>query len=174
MKHKSNKKPFALLTMVAVMAGIWFQPFSGTAHAATGNVVFQGSITPNNSCAINVRQNGRFGLSADYRTLSSKLAGGQVGIADVRAIGNFRISAVTIPLFTVAPVGGNTNTTFQSLFSGTSILFGATFPERPGNNPVTLPFILSITRLNIHLVAARTGSSFPSGPYEGTVIVRCE
>lgn len=146
----------------------------GTANAATGNVVFQGSVTPNNSCAINVRQNGRLGLSANYRILSSKLAGGQVGIADVTAIGNFQISAVTTPSFSVAPVGGNTNTTFQSLFSGASILFGATFAERPGNNPVTLPFILSVTRLNIHYIATRTGSSFPTGPYEGTVIVRCE
>lgn len=156
----------------AVLSSCMLAP--GAAHAATGNVVFQGSITTNNSCAINVRQNGRLGISADYRTLSSKLAGGLVGIADVTAIGNFQISATTIPSFTVAPVGGNTNTTFQSLFSGASVLFGANFAERPGSNPVTLPFILSITRLNIHFVATRTGSSFPTGPYEGTVVVRCE
>lgn len=143
-------------------------------HATTGNVVFEGTIDTNASCSVTVRQNGRFGVSGDLKTMSSKIAGGQVGLADVLAFGNYQVSAVTLPFFSSAPAGGNAGTTFQSLFSGASLLLGANFAEQAGNSPVNLPVGLSYTRISAHLVATRTGSTFPTGFYQGTIVVRCE
>lgn len=161
---------------MAVAALLAASVASGSApvFAATGNVTFEGTIDTNASCAITVQQNGRFGISSDFKSLSSKIAGGQVGIADVLAIGSYDISATTFPTFTAAPSGGTTGTTLQSLFSGTSLLFGVNFAERPGTSPVTLPAGLSYTRVNAHLVASRVGSAFPTGFYQGIVVVRCE
>lgn len=142
--------------------------------AATNNVTFEGTIDTAASCTVTVRQNGLFGISSDFRTLSSKLAGGQAGVADVLAFGSYNVSATTFPTFTAAPSGGTTGTTLQPLFSGTSILLGANFAERPGTSPVALPFGVSLTRINTHLVATRTGSMFPTGFYQGIIVVRCE
>ena len=160
---------FASLTIATVSL------VSSASLAATGNVTFEGTIDTNASFSVTVRQDGGFGISADYRLLSSKIAGGQGGIADVLAIGNYSVSAPTFSSFTAAPSGGGTSTTTQSVFSGSSLLLGANFAERPGNNsPVVLPAGLSYTRINTHLVATRTGNAFPTGYYQGIVIVRYE
>ncbi len=162
------------LKVIAGMAVVAAALAAPVSFAATGNVTFEGTIDTNASCSVTVRQDGGFGISGDYRLLSSKIAGGQSGIADVLAIGNYTVSAPTFPSFTASPSGGGTSTTIQSFFSGSSLLLGANFPERPGNSPVVLPVGLSYTRINTHLVATRTGSAFPTGYYQGIVIVRCE
>ncbi len=144
------------------------------AAAATGNVVFSGSITTANQCTITVVNDGTFGLSADKMQLSSKLAGGVAAVADVRSNHAYNISAIAVPTLTSYPVGGNTSVSLQSLYSGVSILNGATFAEQNGTIPVTLRNGLSRTRVTVNLVATRTGSPYPVGYYQGTVTVRCE
>ncbi len=148
--------------------------FSFSAAAATGNVVFSGSITTSNQCTITVVNDGTFGISADKMQLSSKLAGGLAAVADIRSNHAYNISAIAVPTLTSYPVGGNTSVSLQSLYSGVSILNGATFAERNGNVPVTLRNGLSRTRVTVNLVATRTGSPYPVGYYEGTVTLRCE
>ncbi len=165
---KLRKHGFALISLVSVS----FAP--SQACAVTNGVTFQGTIDTPATCSITVRQNGRFGVSADYKTLSSKIAGGLDGIADVLAFGTYNVSATTFPTFTASPTGGTTGTSIQSFFSGTSLLLGLNFAERPGTNPIALPSGLSYTRISTHLVATRTGSAFPTGYYQGIVVVRCE
>ena len=148
--------------------------FPAVASAATGNVVFSGSITTANQCTITVVNDGTFGLRADRMQLSSKLAGGAAAVADIRSNHAYNISAIAVPTLTSYPVGGDTGVTMQSLYSGASILNGATFAEQNGNVPVTLRNGLSRTRLTVNLIATRTGSPYPVGYYQGTVTVRCE
>jgi hypothetical protein len=50
-------------------------PYAGSAQAATGNVQFRGSIAQTNICAILVNNDGRLGVNATQRQLSSKLTG---------------------------------------------------------------------------------------------------
>lgn len=144
------------------------------AISARGNVVFNGQIAQNNSCAIMVQQNGVLAIRPDYRQLSSKLAGGTPGSADVIGLGNFNLSATTPAVFSVGPFDANTNVTRQALFSGTNLLGGgATFAERDG--AILAPITgVSWTRLALNFVATKTGPAFSTGHYEALVVVRCE
>jgi hypothetical protein len=144
------------------------------AESASGNVHFGANVDESNVCAIIVNRDGDFGVSADKKVMSSKLPGGMSGIAEVHSGRNYFISAGTYDFFTSSPSGGSDDTVFEPRFSGEDILRGRTFAERPGSSAVRLRGNFSITRLNLHLTATRSGSSFPSGGYVGTVVVRCE
>ncbi len=146
----------------------------GSASAVTGSVVFTGNISTSNQCTITVVNDGTFGISGDFKQLSSKLPGGIAAVADVRSNHAYTISAIAVPMLTAFPFGGDTGVTIQSLYSGQSLQNGATFAEQNGNVPVTLRNGLSRTRLTVNLSATRTGSAFPSGYYQGTVTIRCE
>lgn len=137
-------------------------------------MVFYGTVTTNNQCSIIVYNDGLFGISANKMIMSSKLAGGSAAVAEVRSNHAYSVTAVPVPTLTIYPNGGNTNVTLASLFSGQSIQNGNTFAEQAGTTPVVLRNGLSRTRLTIHLAATRTVSPFPTGNYQGTVIVRCE
>jgi hypothetical protein len=143
-------------------------------EAATGNVVFNGNVTPNNYCSIAIQQTGTLGISANVRQMSSKIAGGISGKANVLALGNYNLSAVTPSIFAVGPLGADTSVTRQVLYSGTNLLGGgATFAEKNGS--LTTPITgISYTAVNMNFVADRTGSTFPSGHYEALVVLRCE
>lgn len=149
-------------------------PVYDAAYAATGNIQFRGSIAQTNICAILVNNDGRLGVNATQRQLSSKLVGGAAASADIVSTTNFFISAIAAPNFALAPAGGNTNTTMQSRYSGASVTNGRTFTERLGTSRVRLRTGPSRTRLTVHLIANRTGSSFPAGAYRGVVTLRCE
>jgi hypothetical protein len=145
------------------------------AFAATSNVQFNGSIAQTNICVILVNNDGRLGVNATQRQLSSKLTGGAAASADVVSTTNFFVSAIAAPTFTIAPAGGNTNTTLVSRYSGLNISRGRTFAERLGTSRVRLRTGPSRTRLTVHLIANRTGAtSFPAGAYRGVVTLRCE
>ena len=162
----------ALIGLLASLSLL--SPAAAPVQAATGNVVFRASVTINNSCSIIVINDGRLATNAAFTQLSSKLAGGLAAVANILSTTNYRISAIATPTFTVAPVGGNTNTVLQSRYSGQSVSRGRTFAERVGTSRVRLNTGLSTTRVSVHLVATRTGSSFPSGNYKGNVTLRCE
>lgn len=147
---------------------------STDAISARGNVVFNGTISPNNSCAIFINQNGSLAIRPDYRQLSSKLAGGVAGSADVIALGDFNLGATTPAVFAVGPADANTGVTRQALFSGTNLLGGgATFAERDGSTVAPITGI-SWTRLALNFVATKSSAMFSTGHYEALVVVRCE
>jgi hypothetical protein len=162
---------YSLIAGVAAFAAL---ACASVSHSATGGIVFRGSVTRNNSCAINVINDGILGLNGGLSLMSSKIAGGSAAVADIVSTTNYRISAIVTPGFTVSPAGGNTSTTFQARYSGQNINRGRNFAERVGTSRVRLRTGNSTTRVSVHLIATRTGSSFPSGHYEGTVTLRCE
>jgi hypothetical protein len=143
-------------------------------EAANRDVVFYGSVTTNNNCAIVVNQNGTLGVRPDFMQLSSKLAGGLPGIATVTAFGSFRLSAVTPSVYLLGPVGANTNVTRQVLFSGVKTFGGgATFAEHDASIPERINGN-SVTRVNLNFVGTRTGTAYPNGHYQAVVVLRCE
>lgn len=167
----ARSRHFALVALSSALVAV---SLSADALSATGNVVFNGTISPNNSCSITINQNGSLAVRADYRQLSSKLSGGVAGSADVIALGNFNLGATTPAVFAVGPANANVGVTRQALFSGTNLFGGgATFAERDGS--IVAPVIgLSWTRLALNFVATKTGPAFSTGHYEALVVVRCE
>lgn len=144
------------------------------AAAVSSGVPFTGTVTTNNQCVITLIRNGVFGFSADRMQMSSKLAAGFSGQAQVQSQHAYTVTAEAVPVFGIFPSGGNTNVTFAARFAGTSIFNGRTFAERPGSTGIVLRNGQSRTLLDVHLTATRTGSPFPTGNYQGTVIIRCE
>jgi hypothetical protein len=143
------------------------------AAAAQANVYFNGNITTTNPCVILVDQGGTLAANADATQLSSKLPGGQSGIARVMALSNYWVTVDEVNFFTSSPPNGSDNTTFSALFSGRSIFRGRTFAERPGSNAIRLRNGFSITQLTVNLVVDKP-DGFPAGDYDTFTIVRCE
>lgn len=162
---------FAVAGSLCIAGQLLFAPL---ADAATGNVTFTSTVSINNSCSILVVNNGRFGIAANVRQLSSKLVGGQAAVANIVSTTNYRISAIANPVLTSSPAGGGTGVTLASRYSGQSVSNGRTFSERNGTSRVRLRNGLSTTRVTVHLSATRVGSAFPSGYYQGAVTLRCE
>jgi hypothetical protein len=148
-------------------------PFKAS-QAATGSVIFNGNVSVVNTCIIQVINDGRFGIRPDLRQLSSKLAGGLGAVAEITSTRNFRVSAIPTPTLSAFPVGGDTGVTLTSTFSGRNITNGRTFADRAGNRAIRLRNGLGRTRLTVHMLATRAGSAFPSGYYQGEVVIRCE
>jgi hypothetical protein len=168
---------FNLFTVLAKTAILFSLPLAvtvGTANAASENMRFRAQLSAPNACTINVIRDGDFGVSANKRVLSSKIAGGLSAIADINSGAAYNISAIPVNYFTLGPSGASLNTAFEARFSGVDISRGRTFAERSGSLPMLLRTGVSITRVNVHMIATRTGSSFPGGEYEGTVVLRCE
>lgn len=169
------KATLASVPLAVTATGTCLAIVSGSnASAATGSVIFNGNVTVTNSCAINVINNGRFGIRPDLRQLSSKLAGGLAATAEIVSTTNYRVSAIPAPGLAAFPVGGNAGVTLTSTFSGQNIVNGRTFADRAGNRAVRLRNGLGRTRLTVHMLATRAGSAFPSGYYQGVVTIRCE
>jgi hypothetical protein len=173
-KPSSLKDKMAAALRLAAVGCALVSVAPQNATAATAGVPFVGTVTTNNQCTIILVNNGLFGFSADRMQMSSKLTGGAAGRAEVRSNHAYTVTAEALPIFTVAPAGGNTNVSFAARFSGTSIFNGRIFAEQPGSTGVVMRNGLSRTMLNIHLAATRTGSPFPTGNYTGVVVVRCE
>lgn len=158
------------LVAAALICGL----YAPALHAATRDVVFYGSVTTNNQCAIVVNQTGVLGVSGDQKQLSSKLAGGRPGTATVTAFGSFRLSAVTPSVYTIAPNGADTNVTRQVLFSGVKTFGGgATFTEHDASIPERINGN-SRTDVTLNFIGTRTGAAYPTGRYQAVVVLRCE
>ncbi len=157
------------LAVIVTSAAVW----PATSKAAQDNVQFWGNITTNNPCVVILGRQGQLGVSPDLRQLSSKIAGGMSGVADIYSLIGYQISVDGPSFFMTAPGGGNTGAAFTTTYSGSNIFRGVTFPEQPGSQQVRLNSGFSITRVNIHLVADRA-DSFPSGSYTAITTVRCE
>jgi hypothetical protein len=165
------RQAFALAALLPALA---CTVVPSSLEAATRNVVFYGSISTNNNCAIVVRQTGVLGVRADQMQLSSKLAGGRPGLATVTARGSFRISAVTPSVYTIAPNGADANVTRQVLFSGVKTFGGgATFAEHDASIPERINGN-SVTDVTLNFVGTRTGAAYPTGRYQAVVVLRCE
>jgi hypothetical protein len=121
-------------------------------------------------CQIILNQPGLLRSSVDNMKLSSKANGGSSARAQILASNSsYNISIDEASGFTMAPVGGNDQTTFRSSVIG----YGAsTFAETPGTIPTRMK--RGQTDLEIDLVAERISEPFPAGEYSAELTLRCE
>ena len=167
-----SRRIFAAAVTLSVAAALPVA-FANTAYSAQADVPFTGSVTYPNLCAIVVQQDGTMTASPDATQLSSKLAGGVAGVADIYSFRNFWISVDTPSTFITFPPNGDTGVTFGVTYSGTDIFRGRNFAEQPGSNRVRLRGNYSITRVTVNLTATKPGG-FPAGDYSAYTVVRCE
>lgn len=149
------------------------------AHApvASGqSVPFTATIGQSSSCTIVVQRNGRLVPSADASTLSSKLPGGQSGLADVTPFnGRYSVSANHYDVWRNGPEPLSApNTDFQPSHSGTYRGFQL-WGERTTPIRLLARFNRRAVGVELDLVATKTdGSSFATGNYTTEVAVLCE
>ena len=121
-------------------------------------------------CQITLLQAGNLAASIDNMALSSRLAGGAAGIANVETDKqNYEISIDAMQGFNQSPIGGSDDMNMSVLYSGTG---STNFSETAGNLSVGLN--KGITRVETHLVAVRNTDPFPAGDYGAELILRCE
>lgn len=166
-----NRHHSRLLSVFALFSAV---VSSSHVFAASQGVQFTSQVSTPNTCTIVVIRDGGFGISIDKKILSSKLPGGLSATADVISGRNYRVTAQAPTGFDLGPANAALNTAFEARFSGVDISRGRNFIERNGSVAERLRGGSSTTRVSMHLIATRTGSTFPSGTYRGTVILRCE
>lgn len=172
-KFKARVGSWLRSSTLAGMALVLFAGmFSATSplEAATGDVVFNGTISSVGLCTITIRYNGTLGVSTNLRQLSSRIAGGAEASADVWMSGRNRVSVDTPSIFAVAPNDGDTGVTRSTTWRGNILPAGSSWPDRT----TPLGFIgTGNIRTYINYVANRP-TAFPGGHYEAISVIRCE
>ncbi|WP_192183387.1 hypothetical protein [Mesorhizobium amorphae] len=160
MARKRRRNSSALLAFAA-LAGFCLPAQSAIIGTCTIMIGASGTMTPNP--AINIfgsKQAG--GSSAGATITASSLLCTILNLLDC-----FSVSAPPPIAFTSAPSGGDTNTTFATVFrldgSGTDI--PGSSPQRVTNGTHTI---------QVDLTATKSSGIFPAGNYQGMVTVRCE
>ena len=123
------------------------------------------------ACVIVITESGQFGTNINGSVLSSKVANGRAGRAQIFASnGSYRLS-IDPPLgFDIAPAGANPDYSMITSMMGS----GATnFSETPGAMQVRLK--RGSTNIEAHLAAKTTnGNPFIPGNYGSEITLRCE
>ena len=182
-KYQSRSWGGRLASSLAICA--LFSSVALNTKPASANVgLNSGIIVTDNRCEIVINSSGTLAPSADQMVLSSQETGGVGGIATVTSIkpagggGNPRQFTLTFEApttFTSMPTGGDTGVTFEARYSGVSISNGRNFGEREGSRSIPLRSTgVSITEVTGHLIATRTGTTFPQGAYSAVGTLRCE
>ena len=170
MGHTFNKFVLGIIAAVSMNSLLSVDKLA----SAQNDVLFGANVTNNNACFVIIRRNGTFVPNVTSTQLSSRLPGGQSGIADVFAFFPYDISVDTPPFFSSRPIGGDDNVTYSAWYSGQALnARGLNFPTQPGSVVVTPTAFFSFTRLTVDLEADRP-DPFPAGNYTAEAIVRCE
>lgn len=162
------------VTLAFLLAGAVLGQATECAFAVGTGVHFGVNLFVDNACTVQLIQNGTMGVNPAKTRMSSKIAGGTAGIADVYSFRNYNVTVDSMNYFSTSPTFGSDATSFTPTFSGTSINRGRTFAERPGKQAMQLRSGYSITRINVNLVIDKLTGTFPSGDYTAATIVRCE
>lgn len=173
-RHRYNRS--AIVRNTGWVATVFASALTMVAPAAaqTGDIPFAGVVDARDFCAIVLVDPGVLAESTDGLELSSKLAGGSAGVADIHSGKNKKVSVDAPTTFTTMPADGDTNVTFQTFHSGVSVKAGKNYTEVPGTKEVPITGNDSITRVSVNLVATRTGDPFPGGTYSAVAVLRCE
>ena len=149
----------AILIKIAAVAPI---------QAVDTAVTFSSTIA--GICSLLIGTNGIIAANVDYTELSSENLTGVPGVVTaITTSGGYSLSALAPGAFTAAPVGGDTDVTFTSNYSG----IGTTIiPETDGATPT--PLNLGLTIVTVDLTATKSSGIFPAGNYTADVTVRCE
>ncbi|MEL6203014.1 MAG: hypothetical protein AAFR39_11720 [Pseudomonadota bacterium] len=151
---------------------------AATNSAYALDVPFTAEVDNPDFCLIEVVQPGALTPNATDTVLSSYNAGGTAALARVTSYWfNYQIQALHSQVWQTSPIANNQDTTFSTFYSGSARrIFGGgslgSFPEVPGSTVVTLPF-LSVTDLEINLVAQHDSGTFPGGDYTTNVTLLC-
>ena len=136
------------------------------AFAATGDVQFDATV--NNTCTIAVGPAGLLASNVGQTVLSSSIAGGTAGTADITATSAAYQVSINAPIaFTSAPVGGGTGVTFAANYASA----GAT-TLASGNT--ARPLNTGVSNVTVNMSATKAAGSFPTGTYAAIVVLRCE
>lgn len=141
---------------------------AGQAVAATGNVIFNGSIAT--TCTLTVANNGTMTAGTDLKSLSSKNALGVAGTVALLTTGNVTLSVDSAVSNVTKPAEDTATTTWTPSYG---IIVG-THPtaDRTTSFPIATPGADTVT---VHLAGTKSGSDvFAPGNYSATVTVRCE
>ncbi|TIV65863.1 MAG: hypothetical protein E5V86_10495 [Mesorhizobium sp.] len=123
-----------------------------TASAATGNVLFNGTIT----------------VSSNLQSLSSHNAGGSAGSAQVDTTGGVSLSVDPVTTTTV-PASDTTATTWTPTFATSG---AQTIAETGTATALTVPGTSTVA---VNLAGTKSGTNrFSAGNYQATVTLRCE
>ena len=163
-------KPFATgILMLLALTGS-----NANAYASSTGITFYGYVPVDNRCTIVVLQDGTLATNPTGNQLSSLLANGTSGIAEVTAKRQYEISVDAPTSFSSGPQGAGNNVTYTTYFSGTALdKRGLNFPMREGSDPVTTATLQSRTQITVDLVADRP-DHFPAGNYTAYTTIRCE
>ncbi len=136
------------------------------AFAATGDVQFDATV--NNTCTIAVGPAGLLASNVGQTVLSSSIAGGTAGTADITATSAaYQVSINAPTAFTAFPLNGGTNVTFAANYASA----GAT-TLAAGNTARALN--TGVSNVTVNMSATKTSGSFPTGTYAAIVVLRCE
>jgi hypothetical protein len=153
------------VVFAAIAAGLLV---SAPAHAVTGNIPFNGSVS--NTCVITVGGSGTLAASTDYTVLGSEQTGGSAGTASVLATGaGFSLSADAPTSFSTAPATGNNNVVFEANYAATG---ANNIAKTDGLTKTVLS--RGTSAVTINMSGTKTSGTFEAGPYAATVILRCE
>lgn len=136
------------------------------ALAATGNVIFNGTIAP--TCTLVVNSNGTITASTDLQSLSSHNAGGSAGSVALVTTGGVVLSVDPVTTTSV-PAADTTTTTWTPTYLATG---AHTISETGSSTSLAAP---GASAVSVHLGGTKGGSDrFAAGAYQVTVTVRCE
>ncbi|TIP04664.1 MAG: hypothetical protein E5X76_05765 [Mesorhizobium sp.] len=150
----------------AMAAGLLAACACQTASAATGNVLFNGTITA--TCTITINSNGTMTVSSNLQSLSSHNAGGSAGSAQVDTTGGVSLSVDPVTTTTV-PASDMTATTWTPTFATSG---AQTIAETGTATALTVPGTSTVA---VNLAGTKSGTNrFSAGNYQATVTLRCE
>ena len=153
------KNVLALLTL-------YFALIANVAIAATGNVIFNGTIAA--TCTLVVNSNGTMTVSTNLQSLSSHNGGGSAGSVALITTGGVVLSVDPVTVTTV-PAADVTATTWTPTYLATG---AHTIAETGASTNLAAP---GASAVSVHLAGAKGGSdTFAVGSYQATVTVRCE
>ncbi len=149
----------------AVLSAVLAAPLP--AYAVTADVQFDAVV--NNTCTIAVGPAGVLATNVGQTVLSSSVAGGSAGTADITATSAAYQVSVTAPTAfgAGAPAGGGTNVTFAANYASagaTTLAAGTT--ARALNT--------GVSNITVNMSATKSSGSFPTGTYAAVVVLRCE
>ncbi len=124
---------------------------AGMANAATGNVIFNGSVAQ--TCTLNVIQNGVLAGSANLQSLSSHIGIGAPGQVDLITTGGVRLSVDPVTVSS-GPVADTSATSWAPTYLTT----GATTVAETGN--ATVISTPGDSRVYVHLVGTKAGRGY--------------
>lgn len=138
------------------------------AVAANTGAPFVASIT--GRCTLMAVEPGTIVPNATSDVMSSTFAGGVAGGIEILATSNaYEFSLSNPAAFSIAPVGGNTNLSFSSVYSLSRATSASNVP-----GTVATPLRRGRSEATIDLDAVKTSGVFTGGAYQAEVLVRCE